>query len=270
MVEISSKTNSNIKYIKKLMSSSKLRKSEGVFLAEGTRLCEEALKNFTVITKIFYTAKCYSRFKYLIDDIIKNNHPQVYVVSEMIMKFLSDTQTPQGIMCLCKIIDKKVNIDKIKLYSKIVLLENIQNPTNIGSIFRSLNAFGVDAVIVSSNSCDIYSPKVLRGSMGAIFKLNILVVDNLSEVLILLKEHGFTVCASLPEKDAKPVTIINKIQKVAVILGNEGSGISNEVKRLCDEHIVIPMRKCCESLNVSVAAGIISWEMAGRKVKNSD
>ncbi len=267
MVEISSKSNENIKYIHKLMSSSKMRKKEGVFLIEGIRLCEEALKNFAVITKIFYTSKCYEKFKGLIEEIIKKNKPQVYEVNESVMHFLSDTEAPQGIMCVCKIIDKKVNIDKIKLYSKIVLLENIQNPSNIGSIFRSLNAFGLDLVVISSNSCDIYNPKVLRGSMGAIFSLNIVIIDNLPNFLNLLKGQGFKVYASLPGAKAKSVTVLGETRKAAVVLGNEGNGVSAEVRELCDENITIPMCSCCESLNVSVAAGIISWEMAGRRIE---
>ena len=269
-MEIFSKSNSNIKYIRKLSSSSKMRRKEGIFSIEGVRLCEEALKNCVVITKIFYTSKCYAKFGTLIDEIIDKNKPQIYVVSEAVMDFISDTETPQGIICLCKIIDKKVNIDKIKLYSKIILLENIQNPSNMGSIFRSLNAFGVDLIVVSGNSCDIYNPKTLRGSMGAIFSLNIAVIDDIPKFLILLKEQGFTVCASLPDKNVRPVTILEKIQKVAVVLGNEGNGVSEEVQKLCNQSITIPICECCESLNVSVAAGIISWEMAGRRMKCND
>ena len=267
MVEISSKSNENIKYISKLMSSSKTRKKEGVFLVEGIRLCEEALKNFAVITKIFYTSKCYEKFNCLIEEIIEKNKPQVYKVNESVMHFLSDTETPQGIICVCKIIDKKVNIDKIKLCSKIVLLENIQNPSNMGSVFRSLNAFGLDLVVISSNSCDIYNPKVLRGSMGAIFSLNILIVEDFLNFLGLLKNQGFKVYASLPEKKAKSVTVLSEARRAAVVLGNEGNGVSKEVRELCDENITIPMCSSCESLNVSVAAGIISWEMAGRRTK---
>ncbi len=266
-MEISSKENQNIKLIRKLISSSKARQKEGLFLVEGIRLCEEALKNNAEITKIFYTSKCYEKYSDLIEGIVTQNGAESYIVTEKLMNSLSDTQTPQGIMCISKVIDKKVNIDKIKSCSKIVLLENVQNPSNLGSIFRSLNAFGVELVILSSNSCDLYNPKVLRGSMGAIFNLNTVILDDIPNFLELLKKQGFTICASVPDSEAKPVTILSEIEKVLVIMGNEGNGISQNVIDISDIKITIPMLKHCESLNVAVATGIISWEMMGRGKK---
>ena len=163
---------------------------------------------------------------------------------------------------MCKIIDKPVNISKIRSYSNIILLENLQNPSNIGSIFRSLNAFNTDLVVISEDSCDIYSPKVLRASMGAIFKLDIKILKNFKSFLNTLKNNGFKICGAVPnEKNTQYITTLNKISKKAVILGNEGNGIRKETLDLCDCNITIPMNPSCESLNVSVAAAIIAWEM---------
>lgn len=264
MTEISSKENPSIKFIHKLMLSPKHRRKEKLFLVEGIRLCEEALKSKSPVTKVFYTAKCYEKSKELIENLIYQNKAESYIISDKLMDFLSDTETPQGIMCVCKIIDKKVNIDKIKACSKIVLLENIQNPSNLGSILRSLNAFGIQLVILSSDSCDLYNSKVLRGSMGAIFNLDIVVSSNVVNSLELLKKQGFTICATVPDNSAEPVTILNEIQKTVVIMGNEGNGISKNVISFCDKKITIPMLGRCESLNVAVATGIISWEMMSK------
>lgn len=264
VTEISSKNNDVIKYVKKIISNSKTRKKDGVFLIEGLRLCEEASKNKVNIIKVFYTSKFYEKYSSLVSTIINTNGSQGYIVSESIMESISDTETPQGIVCLCKIIDKKVSIDKIKSYSKIILLENLQNPSNLGSIFRSLNAFGIDLVIVSSDSCDIYNPKALRGSMGAIFKLNIIVENDIPKLLLSLKKEGFSICSAVPSNKAESVKVLGDLQKVVAILGNEGNGISKELIDLSDKHITIPMCENCESLNVAVAAGIISWEMTNR------
>lgn len=267
-IEISSKNNEVIKYTRKVIASPKFRKEEGVFFIEGLRLCDEAVKNRVMMTKIFYTRRFYEKYSYLVDDMINTNKAQVYIVSEGIMEILSDTETPQGIACLCKVVDKRVNLAKIRSYSKIILLENLQNPSNLGSIFRSLDAFSIDLVIISSGSCDIYNPKVLRGSMGAIFKLDIIVEDNLPRLLNSLRNEGFCICSAVPDRNAESVRTLNGLSKVVAVLGNEGNGISKDIIELSDKRITIPMRENCESLNVSVAAGIISWEMSNRKVDN--
>lgn len=261
--KITSKNNDTIKYVRKLMSYSKTRDKEKTFVLEGVRLCEEALKSRAIITKIFYTEKCFKKFGNLINQIISTQNPQTYLLEEDVFRAISDTETPQGILCLCKIIDKQVNISKIKSYSNIILLENLQNPSNVGSIFRSLHAFNTDLVIISKDTCDIYNPKVLRASMGAIFKLDIVIAENFKDLLLLLKSNDFKICGAVPSSNALCVTTLRNLSKKAVVLGNEGNGISQETMNLCDYNITIPMNPRCESLNVLVAASIIAWEMRG-------
>lgn len=264
-IEISSKSNENIKFLKKLFFSSKFRNNNKKFVIEGVRLCKEVLESGVSVDKIFYTENCYEKFKDIIDEIISENNPSEYVINESILEAVCDTQSPQGIICVCNYIDKQVNLDKIDKYSNIILLENLQNPSNLGSIFRSLNAFGTDLVAVSHDTCDIYNPKVIRGSMGAVFKLNVVKISNLKEFIFDLKNCGFKVFAAMPDKDSKCVTLLNKISKKAVILGNEGNGVKDETLNLCDEKVTIPMNEKCESLSVAVAAGIISWEMVRKE-----
>lgn len=265
MIEISSKNNENIKFARKIITMSKVRYKEKLFAVEGTRLCSEVFENKVKTVKIFYTQKCYEKYKCLIDKILNKDKPEEYVLSESVMKYLSDTEAPQGIICLCEFIDKKVNITKIKSCSNIILLENLQNPSNLGSIFRSLNAFNIDLVVMSSNSCDIYNQKVLRGSMGAVFKLNIINAENFSEFILLLKNQGFETFATVPKNGVKSVTCLCEVPKKAVVMGNEGNGISNEILELCDNKVTIPMNKNCESLSVAVAAGIVVWEMSKKE-----
>ncbi len=267
-IEISSKSNENVKYVKKILSSSKTRKKDKVFALEGINLCEEAFRNNIKIIKIFYTLKCYEKFRKLIDMIVIESSAQVYIVNEEIMENMCDTDSPQGVLALCKLIDKNVNEAKIDLYSKIILLENIQNPSNLGSILRSVSAFGIDLVVLSGSSCDVYNPKVLRGSMGAAFKVNILCIENIVNFIKQLKEQNFVTIASLPDKNSEDVTLLSNLKKVAVVMGNEGNGITPEVIKVCDKKINIPMKDTCESLNVSVALGIILWEMTRNERKN--
>lgn len=262
--EISSKNNETVKNVRKLFNSSKFRNNERKFAIEGIRLCEEAVKSNVEITQIFYTKKCFEKFSDLIGKIVKKNNVREFLVSEAVMQFMSDTEGPQGIICVCNFIDKFVNMSKIKAYSNIILLENLQNPSNLGSIFRSLNAFDIDFVGISFDSCDIYNPKALRGSMGAIFKLNIMKINDFSEFISLLKAKKITVCATVPDENAENITALNNLDKKAVILGNEGNGISDETLKLCDKKMTIPMNPLCESLSVAVAAGIVAWEMSGK------
>lgn len=263
-IEISSKNNETVKNVRKLLNSAKFRNSEKKFVIEGTRLCEEAVKSNVEVTQIFYTQKCLQKFSDLIGKITQKNNAHEFLVSEAVMQSMSDTEGPQGIICVCNFVDKFVNMSKIKACSNIILLENLQNPSNLGSILRSLNAFNIDFVGISFDSCDIYNPKALRGSMGAIFKLNIMKINDFSEFISLLKSENVTVCATVPDENAENITALNDLGKKAVILGNEGNGISNETLDLCDKKMTIPMNPLCESLSVAVAAGIVAWEMSGK------
>lgn len=255
---ISSKSNSNIKYAKKLLTSASFRKKENAFLVEGTRLCGEALKNGIKLKMIFFTEKCQIRATKEIRDLCEAC-PKNYIVTEDIIKFISDTDAPQGVVGVCEMTYNEVaSIES----DKLVLLENIQNPSNLGSIFRSCDALGVRNVIISGDSCDIYNPKVLRGSMGAVFRLNIRATNNFADVVSKMMSEGYIVYATVPTKDAEILGKTNlNDRKCAVIFGNEGNGVTPKVISLCSKKLTIPMSENAESLNVSVAAGIIMWEM---------
>ena len=154
---ISSKDNSNIKHVKKLISSSKFRAETKSFVIEGVRMCEEALKSNSKILKAFYTKKCAEKYPKLIDEIA-NTSEQSFLISESLIKVISDSQTPQGIVLVCKQKDQNRIIND--LGKNIVLLENVQNPSNLGSIFRVCDALGVKDIFILGDSCDIYNPKV--------------------------------------------------------------------------------------------------------------
>lgn len=258
---LSSKNNSKVKYVKKLLSSSSFRKSEKSFVIEGLRLCEEALKSEVKIKSVFFTHKFCDKYPELIERI-NASLPRAFLVSEDVMKSISDTDTPQGIVCVCEISDDR-NRERS---NNIVALENVQNPSNLGSIFRTCDALGVKDVIISSDSCDIYNPKVLRGSMGAVFRLNIWNTFDFRNTILKLKEQGYKIYVTVPSESAE-ILDDKKFnnEKCVVVLGNEGNGVTQETIANSDIRLTIPMTKEAESLNVSVAAGIVIWEMSKHK-----
>ena len=257
--KILSKNNANIKYAKKLLSSSSFRKKEKSFLVEGVRLCDDALKSGIKFKTVFFTEKCMEKFPEVINSLIENSDNS-FETAEDIIKLVSDTDTPQGVVCIC---EKLSSDGESREYSdKLLMLENIQNPSNLGSIFRTCDALGIKDVIISGDSCDIYNPKVLRGSMGAAFRLNINICEDFRGFISELIANGYRVYATVPSNDAKTLGKDNLFgKKCAVVFGNEGNGVTYETIDLCTDKLTIPMTENAESLNVSVAAGIVIWEL---------
>ena len=225
---ITSLENSKIKEISKLLTT-KYRKKEKKFLVEGAHLVKEAracgilLEAFSLDEKEGYTQ-----------------------VTPQIMSKLSNTDTLVSEIGLCKM------IDKTELSNKMLILDQVQDPGNMGALMRSARAFGFDTIVLGLGCCDIYNDKVIRSSQGAIFKLNF-INANLVEFIPTLKDYkvyGTNVVNGIE------LTKLESSNKLAFILGNEGNGVSKEVEALVDSNIYISMNDT-ESLNVSVAGGII-------------
>ncbi|MDE5546089.1 MAG: RNA methyltransferase [Anaeroplasmataceae bacterium] len=227
---ISSMDNSKIKTLLKLKQS-KYRKQEQEFIVEGTHLVSEARLANVLIEAYSIEEK---------DEYIQ--------VSEAVMKKLCNTDTVVKELGLCRMLSKS------NLSDKILILDGVQDPGNMGSLMRSACAFGFDTIFIGTGSVDIYNDKVIRSSQGAIFKLNFL-FGNVCDFVKTLnhKVYGTNVVNGIPLKE------VRKEEKIAIILGNEGNGISKEVNALGLDNIFIPMRNT-ESLNVAVAGSIILYE----------
>ena len=260
---ITSKDNAQIKYLRKLISSSKFRKEEKNFVIEGSRICDEALKNNLKINKVFYTEKFYEKNISLINEILKVV-PEVILISESIAKSISDTKNPQGIIAVCENMVNGFDNLSLENIQKIVLLENIQNPSNLGSIIRTCDALNIKNIFIIGNSCDIYNPKVLRGSMGGFFRVSFIFEENSEKCIKNLQKSGFKIYATVPDRNASHIGKIDFTGKCGIVFGNEGNGMSESSIEACNEKITIPMNIDSESLNVSVAAGISMWEMCSR------
>lgn len=256
---ITSRNNEKIKYAVKLRDSSSFRKECGEYFIEGARLCSDAAKSGVEIITAYVTDNALRKYaEYFCD--VENACKNCFTVSEEVSEKMSDTKNPQGIFCVCKMLDKNINIGKIKNNKKYVALDDISNPSNFGAICRTAEALGVEGIIVGGG-CDIYNPKVQRASMGALFRLGVYECDKLSQVLSTLKGSGMKIYATVPDCDALPITEADMSDGVVCVIGNEGNGVCEETKSVSTALVTIPMKGRAESFNASAAASITMWEM---------
>lgn len=258
MEVISSKTNEKIKYAVKLRDSASYRKAEKKFFIESARLVKDAALSGAEIEMLFVTEEANEKYSDYVKDIL-NSTEKAFIISKEIAEKLADTKSTQGVFAVIRMLDKFANISKIKYYGKYVALEEISNPSNFGAICRTAEAVGLDGIIIKGG-CDVYNPKVQRAAMGALFRLNVVAVDDLSELFSELKGNGMKIYGSVPDSSALKITDIDKNSGMVCVIGNEGNGISDEVKN-ASTLVTIPMNGYAESLNAAAAATIIMWEM---------
>lgn len=258
MLSITSRNNDKIKQAVKLCTDSSYRRKTNSFFLEGLRLCCDAAINGHIAETVFVTEKALTEHGDEIK-ILLSSCKESFVITEEISLKLSDTKNPQGVFCICKILDKSIYIDKINYNGMYIALENVQTPINLGAAARTAEALGLDGIVVSGG-CDIYNPKALRAAMGALLRLNVIRVDNLPDFISKCRENGMNTYAAVPDSDALPVTQIDKKSGIICAVGNEGNGLSDEVISVCSR-ITIPMSGRAESLNAATAAAVIMWEM---------
>ena len=198
--EIASKSNDAVKQFSKLLKRSAYRREMGQYALEGARLCSDAAKSGVSIVTAFVTKKSLEKYDIYISDIEKSGAP-VYIISEQVAGFIGDTTNTQGVFCICQMQIMAENELSFESSDICIALENIQDPANMGTILRTAEAFGVDKIIVSSNSCDVYNPKVLRGSMGGIFRLAVYHTDDMPRTVERLERRGIA-CHALVVDDA--------------------------------------------------------------------
>ena len=240
---ISSLDNQKIKDIKKLQTK-KYREKTNLFLVEGEHLVLEAYKAGCLETLILKDG-----FEYNLD-------VNTISVTENVLKYISELDTPQPMMGVCH----KKEISNAK--GNIIILDNVQDPGNLGTIIRSAVAFNFDTIILSNDSVDVYNSKVIRASQGLLFNVNIKIGD-LAEIIPELKNNGYQIYGT-KVTNGNDVKSIAKNSLFAIIMGNEGNGMSDAVSKLCDSFVYINMNDKCESLNVGVAASILMYELGSK------
>lgn len=256
MKEITSKDNKLVKNIIKLSSKSKYRKEQGLFVVEGIRLCTDAIRSGAHIDTFICTEEALEKHPEAVKEL-ESNSDSSFIVTSNIFSILSDTKTPQGVICVVKALDNKPQFDKIN--SKYVLLQNIQDPSNLGAVLRSADALGFSGVILTKECCDIYSPKVCRASMGAVFRVPFLICDDECEFIKEFNNSGKSYAAVV--RNGTSITEFSYDETSVVCIGNEGNGLTENLIDACMYSVTIPMKGNAESLNAAAAAGIIMWEM---------
>lgn len=261
-MELTSRDNALIKEFVKLSGDAKARKKSGRFVIEGARLCEDAALSGVSIIAAFATAASKERYERQWRTV-EENARMTYDVSEALSRHLSDTDSPQGVFCLCELPTRE--LFEVDVHGVYAALEDVQDPGNLGTILRTAEAFGVDGVLLSKGCCDLYNPKVLRASMGGVFRLPIAVADDFVGTLAAWRQR-LPVLASVVDTDAVPVTKAPKNGAV-IVVGNEGNGMSASAVEACSMRVTIPMDGRAESLNASMAAGILLWELVREREK---
>lgn len=260
---ITSKDNELVKHIKKLKEK-KYREEYGEFIIEGTKMIEEAINENAKIKTIIICDDCKTQGcipNELMYEIAKLN---CIYVSEKVFGFITDVINPQGILAVIEkpnLRENKINYEN----DNFLILDGIQDPGNIGTILRTVDSLNIKQIIVSQDTADIYNPKVVRSTMGAIFRVNVVESDDLVKTVREMKKHKIKIYATDLNTD-KTIYSVN-YEKSAIIIGNEANGVSIKMLQNADERIKIPMIGKTESLNAAVATSIILYEVYREKLK---
>ena len=250
-IVITSPDNPAVKEICRLADSSRARRGEGLFIAEGLRLCNDAVLSVAIKTAVM-TDDFISKHE-ACAKAVSNKAEKTLIVSQKVKK-MSGTQTPQGVICVCKIPECHSQINKT---GKYIALENVADPANLGAVARTAEALGLCGVIVSKNGCDRYNPKALRASMGALMRLPVIELDNFTKQLSAL---GIPLYACVVHDSATPICNVDFTGGAIALIGNEANGLTDEAISIATP-VNIPMKGVTESLNAATAAAIVMWEM---------
>ncbi len=251
---ITSYKNPQIKDIRKLLESPKERKEKGLFAAEGEKLFLEA--PLERISRV-YVSESYLKKPWLPSKLEETGYIEV---SDDVFNRMTDTVSPQGILCTVRIPEPSLErlFSGEEEFRRILMLEGIQDPGNLGTILRTAEAAGFNPVIADKNTADVYSPKAIRSTMGAVFRVRMVYVEDIKDAIRAAKDNG-TVVYAAHLKGRESFNVTEYAQKTAVLIGNEGRGLSEETSDLADKLIRIPMKGRTESLNASIAAALIMY-----------
>ncbi len=258
---ITSTNNSQIKNILLLKNKAKTRREQDCFIVEGIRMFMEI--PVSRLVKTYLSEDFFSGMEHNLQENIKSGIGEYEVVSNSVFQSMSDTVTPQGILAVVRrnhmTFEQILSFEHSARCHCYLILEDIQDPGNLGTIIRTSEGAGVSAVIMSRNTVDIYNPKVVRSTMGSVFRMPYVYVDNLKEAVVKMKERGITVYAA-HLKGKFDYDEADYTNPSAFMIGNEGNGLTDEMTALADRLIRIPMCGQVESLNAASAATVLMYE----------
>lgn len=253
---LSSEDNPSVKLFRKLMTSKKIRRQYGLFALEGLRLVMDAFESgYDGVEKLYLTETAYEKYHEKFEDF----STELTVITDALGRKISETENTQGVFAMCRVLNNP-SVSSLKKNGRYIVLHKLQDTGNAGMIIRTAAALGLDGVIFSG-SCDVFNPKTVRSSMGALFRIP--VYRDIDEQMLFdkLSELGLNSYAAVVDKDACDVADMDFNSGGAVFVGNEGNGLDKEVTDLCSERLTIRMSGSTESLNAAMAAGIIMWEL---------
>lgn len=251
---ITSTSNAQVKRLLQLQKKGKVRDGEEVFLVEGLRMFLEVPVNR--VQKVYVSESLYNKKK----QELNLDRFSTEILSDAVFQYVSDTKTPQGILCIVQ--QEKYDIEKLLDLENphFIVLDNLQDPGNLGTIVRTAEGAGVNAVFLSRESVDIYNPKTIRSTMGSIYRMPVIYVEDLLELLDLFKKKGIITYAAHLDGE-KAYDKENYQTGTAILIGNEGNGLREEIAKQADVKVQIPMQGQVESLNAAIAASILMFEV---------
>lgn len=261
---ISSTTNKQIKYVSALVKKAKTRREEDLFVAEGLRMCVEIPKDRI---HTLYMSESFAKGKEA--NALKNGVRHVELVSDEVFRAMSDTQSPQGVLALVRQYHYELDdVTKTRAESGkpalLMVLEHLQDPGNLGTILRAGEGAGITGLIMSRDTVDLYNPKVIRSTMGSVFRVPFYYTDDLEQTVLDLKARGIRVFAAhLAGKNNYEQE--DYTGNTAFLIGNEGNGLTEKLSNMADTWVKIPMAGKVESLNAAIAASILMFETARQR-----
>ncbi len=255
---ITSMTNSQVKNLASLQARGRARSQQGLFVAEGIKMYREAPKER--LAGVYVSERFLEKYG---SGIFEEKGIEPVILSDRVFSSVSDTKTPQGILCLIR----QFSYTLPQLLSEnplILILENLQDPGNLGTILRTGEGAGVTGILLSEGCVDIYNPKVIRSTMGSIYRMPFCYTENLPDSLDWLKKQGVTLCAAHLGGD-RAYDLQDYTGSCAFLIGNESKGLSDRTAALADVLVNIPMYGQVESLNASVAAAVLMYEASRQR-----
>lgn len=252
---LTSRANALVRQMIAVRKSTRERRESGLFFLEGARLCADAAISGTVVSVCLYTDAAAEKYADRLMQILPLAE-KAQRISPALAEYLSETQSPQGVFCLCRI---SAHQTQIRPDGKYIALSGVQNPDNLGAISRTAEALGLDGLIVEGG-CDLYNPKAQRAAMGSLLRLPVVQTQDLALLLADCRACGMRTYASTPDTDVLRVTQADFSGGVVCAVGNEGAGLDEALLRSCTR-LTIPMSGRAESFNAAAAATILMWEM---------
>ncbi len=259
---ITSTSNAKVKRLVSLRKKKKLRDSERIFLVEGIRMFREVPKGS--LLEIYASRAFMEKEGKLVKAKAAEAGITAEILSDPVFQYISDTKTPQGIMCAVRQTERRAEEVSGREAALLLVLDNIQDPGNLGTIIRTAEGAGITGIIMSSDCVDIYNPKTIRSTMGSVYRMPFAYTDDMTGTIGRLKQSGIRMYAAHLEGSCA-YDQASYLGKSAFLIGNEGNGLREEIAACADRYIKIPMCGQVESLNAAVAASVLMFEAARQR-----